>query len=958
MLTSRAKPMVFVMILTLIAAFGVACAAEAPAPVPAEEIAAMVKEAVKESVPAAPAAAPAGPSAAEIRSMMQEAVAAAAPAAIDPNEIRRMVETAVKAGPGVSKEELTATIKAQMGEQMTAADVKKVVDSAIAAMPAPKIDTAAIRPLVEQAVVAAAPKGVSSAEIGAMVEAAVTAATKDVPSRGELEASITKSVTEAAAGQLTAAEVQNIVAASLVATERAIGEATKAAQDAQMAAKEAGKEAMAARTEAAAVKAVVAEAPKVPEVRYVPKQQVAGVYWDFKYDGPRPTTFSESPELTKLVKAGLLPPVEERLPVPEDVLIRSMPDEIGVYGGTWRVTYRGVVFPGYFGALHKRENGNGEEWLPDVVKNWNLSEDGRVYTYSLRRGAKWSDGAPMTTEDWRFAWEDLSNNPDLGRAVPSNRDVDPVTAKVQTFKLIDDYTFSFSFENPNFRALEGDHWPSPYWGKFGWAWYAPAHYMKQFHQKYADPDELAALVKEEEVDDWIQLFRLKLDYGHAFLEEGFGAPMMSAWVPCERTETHARACRNAFYYGVDPEGNQLPYIDSVYSVAVESNEVALLRAMLGESDLVSRLFQIQHMPLLVKNMEKGDYSIYHWKNAASDAMLAISQTYNEDPEIGRLLRTKDFRIALSLGIDREGINNTVYAGLGLISNFLPFPNHPYYPPDGDELSYLDATFDIPRAKQILDDLGIVDTDGDGFRNRIGDLTGNKGNLELFAEYAPRGRGDDNLNVVRLVQDTWAQMGIKFEFKLNPSAYTNIANETLYFDFSEGGNRGGADPPNPWYTGNTFAAGYSNNDVAPSIGVCMSTRGAAGHCKGVDTSYLPLAAPGNYPADPTGQIQKMQEVWIEGAQHPQYSPGRIEAAHELYRLHAQNKFQINIVNGAGAARSLVLKRNNFRNVPITNGTTRLIGYWPALYYFEDGIDNMTNPGNRSRRYKSVNYVGGE
>ncbi len=103
---------------------------------------------------------------------------------------------------------------------------------------------------------------------------------------------------------------------------------------------------------------------------------------------------------------------------------------------------------------------------------------------------------------------------------------------------------------------------------------------------------------------------------------------------------------------------------------------------------------------------------------------------------------------------------------------------------------------------------------------------------------------------------------------------------------------------------------------------------------------------------------MQEVWIEGAQHPQYSPGRIEAAHELYRLHAQNKFQINIVNGAGAARSLVLKRNNFRNVPITNGTTRLIGFWPALYYFEDGIDNMTNQGNRSRRYKSVNYVAGE
>jgi len=918
-LTRTAKSKVLLVMLTLIAALVVACAQEAP--VPAEEI----------------------------RTMMQEAIAGAAPATIDPKEIQSIVETALKGDPGVSKADLESAIKAQMGMQMTADDIKRVVDSAIAAMPAPQIDVSAVRPLIEQAVIAAAPEGVSAAEIGRMVEAAVGAATKDVPSRGELEASVAKSITDAAAGRLTAAEVQRIVAASLVATDRAIGEATQAAKDAE-------KAAQAAVMEAAAAKALVENAPKVPEVRYVPKQQVPGEYWNFIYDGPWPTTFNEAPQLAKLVKAGVLPPVEERLPVPEDVLIRAVPDEIGVYGGTWRITSTGLLSPNYFGAFHKRENGNGVEWLPDVVKSWELSDDGRVYTYKLRKGAKWSDGVPMTTEDWRFAWEDLSNNPDLGRAVASNRDVDPVTAKVQTFTLIDDFTFTFSFDNPNFRALEGDHWPSPFSGRKGWAWFAPAHYMKQFHQKYADPEELAALVKEAGVDDWIQLFKMNLDYGWAHMEKTINTPTMWPWMPCERGESHTRYCRNPYYYGVDPEGNQLPYIDSVFSKAVESKEVAVLRAMLGESDLVSRLFQINQIPLLVKNMVEGDYSIFHWKNAASDSMLAISQTYNEDPEIGRLLRTKDFRIALSLGIDRDGVNETVYSGLGLTGNFLPFSTDSFYP--GDTYKFLDATFDIPRAKKILDELGIVDTDGDGIRNRIGDLTGNTGNLELFAEFAARGRGDDTLLVVQLVQSTWAQMGIKFDFKLNPQAYTNIANETMYFDFSEGGNRGGADPPNPWYTGNTMAAGYANNDVAPSIGVCMSTRGAAGHCKGVDTSYLPLAPAGNYPADPTGMIQKMQEVWIKGAQHPLLSPERAEAAKELFALATENKFQINIVNGAGAARSLVLKRNNFRNVPITNGTTRLIGYWPAIYYFEDGIDNMTHPGTRSRRYTSINYAGGQ
>ena len=229
----------FVAIGIVLAFVGMACAAEeakpeaseqtlpavvAPSTAPAPGMAALVEQAVAKAVPGAlaralPLPAPAAPSAAEIRNLVQQAVAAAVPAATDPVEVRRMVEAAVATGPGLTRAELEATIKAQAPEQMTAGDVKRVVDSAIAALPAPVLDTSHIGPLVREAVATSVPKGTSAAQIQAMVEgavsAAVAAATARVPTRGQLQADIARSTREASEGQLTAEQVQAIVDTSL-----------------------------------------------------------------------------------------------------------------------------------------------------------------------------------------------------------------------------------------------------------------------------------------------------------------------------------------------------------------------------------------------------------------------------------------------------------------------------------------------------------------------------------------------------------------------------------------------------------------------------------------------------------------------------------------------------------------------------------------------------------------------
>jgi len=912
MLTRIAKTKVLVVILTLIAVFAAACAAEAPAPVPA----------------------------AEIRSMMQEAVAGAAPATIDPKEIQSIVEAAVKAGPGVSKADLESAIKAQMGTQMTAADVKRVVDSAISAMPAPQIDIGAVRPLIEAAVAAAAPEGVSAAEIGRMVTAAVGAATKDVATRGELEASIAKSITDAAAGRLTADEVQKIVAASLVATEEAIEEATQAA-------KAADKAAQAAVIEAAAARTLAEGAPKAPDFRYIAKQQVAGRYFDFVYDGPRPTTFNESPALTRLVMSGALPPLEERIPVAADVLVVPLPDEVGAYGGTWRITNTRTSGPHAFGGLGVQANADGETFIPNVVKSWTLSDDKKVYTFKLREGARWSDGAPFTTEDWRFAWEDINLDPDLGPANAYLHDTDRAGTPLK-LGVVDDYTFTMTFELPRASFLDGDNTLRSSIMAHFWSWYAPAHYLKPFHKKYADAKKLDEMVNAAEVEDWVALFRSRANFQ---LEEQVDAPFMGPWFMCEKTAFHSRMCRNPYYFGVDPEGNQLPYIDSIFTNVVESPEVSALRSMGGESDLVTGgVVTIGLLPVFIKNMEKGDYSLYHWPAWARDLALVFNQTYNDDPEIGRLIRTKEFRIALALGIDGTAMNETVFLGLGTTNqNYMAVRGTPYYP--GDEWLNLDTKLDIPRANKMLDDLGLEDTDGDGFRNRIGDVTGDKGNLELFLEP----RKEIMVAAAELLQEQWAKIGIKLDFKLNPRGASNVAANTSYMMLSTA-NRGGGDPPNPWYGPLTYGPGYANTHTGPLIGKCYVGRDD-GMCKtDVDPSYLPLAPEGNYPADPTGVLAHMLDIWDEGASASQYDPKRIEIAQELFRIMAEEKFEISIIIGAGAGRGLVLKRNNFRNVPKTNSAPKSPGWWPMIYYFEDGIDNINHPGNKSTRYKSENLLG--
>ena len=126
-----------------------------------------------------------------------------------------------------------------------------------------------------------------------------------------------------------------------------------------------------------------------------------------------PSSFGEAPQLAAMVKAGKLPAIGDRLPVQSDLLVIDNIEGIGEYGGIWRRGFTGpadkwngyrcctgpdhVLFWDYTGDIPE----------PNVAKSIDVSDDGRVSTLHLREGMRWSDGVPVTADDWLFWYEDM-----------------------------------------------------------------------------------------------------------------------------------------------------------------------------------------------------------------------------------------------------------------------------------------------------------------------------------------------------------------------------------------------------------------------------------------------------------------------------------------------------------------------------------------------------------------------
>ena len=289
--------------------------------------------------------------------------------------------------------------------------------------------------------------------------------------------------------------------------------------------------------------------------------------------------YGEAPMLAWMVEAGELPPVEERLPA-EPLVVE--PNSPGVYSDpawdqpdrTWNLGLRGtgdganmIRHIAYEGLV--RWDAEWTQVIPNVAAGWEASDDGSEYTFFLREGMKWSDGEPFTAHDIVFWYEAHATNTEASPAPPNWMVVGGETGTVEA---IDDYTVKFSFAAPNGLFIQRLATPA------GLAILQfPRHYAEQFHPDY-NPDGIDALLEEAGLDNWVDLWDLKVnDAGNWSTPQ----PQLWAWVLEEGSGYTAdaiqvTAVRNPYYFKVDSDGNQYPYIDYVqWDVGVDVETLVL-----------------------------------------------------------------------------------------------------------------------------------------------------------------------------------------------------------------------------------------------------------------------------------------------------------------------------------------------------------------------------------------------
>jgi peptide/nickel transport system substrate-binding protein len=595
--------------------------------------------------------------------------------------------------------------------------------------------------------------------------------------------------------------------------------------------------------------------------------------------------FKESPVLAEQVKAGKLPPVDQRLPA--DPLVVPVVERTGQYGGAWRRAFLGPAdFNNYVRVVYDalaRFSPDGAKIEPKIAAGWQSSSDFKTWTIRLRKGARWSDGAPFTADDIVFWYKDVLLNKDLMPALPGwMRNSDGTPASVEK---VDAQTVRFSYKQPATLFLTA--LANQDGGDRTYAVFLPSHYLKKFHPEYTKKEDIDKLVQAAGFKTWTELFAAR----NAPFENP-ERPTMAAWVPATRVSDQVFTLRrNPYFVGVDPDGNQLPYMDEVRFTFFADIQALNLAAIAGEMDMQERHIQMTNYPVFKENEKSGKYRVITWPTfGGSDAVVAFNQSYKSDPEIAKLLASKDFRVALSYAVNRTQIKESAFLGLGEPRQGVPAPWHPYYP--GDEWAKKYTEYKPDEANKMLDAIGLTKKDAQGIRLLP---SGKPVSIELsvvpaFGEWK---------DVAQLIAKDWEKVGVKtivqireraLQFKMRDAneLQTEIWNEdTSAFPF----------------TGNA-KVDVRNNPIlttGPLFLQWYQTKGKEG-------------------MEPPAPIKKIVEL-VDTART--VGPdGQVKAAQEIFRIWADNVYEIGTIGLTPMIQGVVVVNNRLHNVPKTLGND-----WP-------------------------------
>lgn len=589
-------------------------------------------------------------------------------------------------------------------------------------------------------------------------------------------------------------------------------------------------------------------------------------------------SLKESPTLATLVAAGKLPPLQDRIPVNPIIANHDYAgyEGPGEFGGTWRHFHNDTnlgpwkMIGGYAPLIRWNRTTTG--LTPGLAESWAFNDDGTVLTLKLRKGLRWSDGHPYTSASFE-AWYQLCLD-------SRHRYAPPVWCLVNGKPMVveapDDYTIIMKFAGPN--------WLVPLWLATGFWWNeeynVPEHYLKQFHPDY-----------NTEQNDFILFEKRNLSHRNP------DRPSLWPWeiVRIEKGGFRIILERNPYYYVVDNDGRQLPYIDRVVTTLVPESQIRVLRVLAGEIDCQFRDLDLRDFTLFMEGREKGEYHVKMWESA-SGAEPAINLNWSDnDPILRKLIRDQRFRKALAAAIDRKKINAVAYKGLlepqaATVSeeawHFLNDEGKRLF----EKWKMTDADFNILKANELLDQMGLTLRDLEGYR-----LRSDGKRISLIVDVPAASHIAHENDVGLILAEGWRALGLEIVVYTPPGAELKLRRDLGEFTVHLHG-----EAEMDLFTYPDWVFPTSGRYWHPKVGKWYETAGVKGE-------------------EPTGVMLELLDLYDRIKQEP-----NLDLRHQL----VQKAVQVHIEHGpfhlgtVGRKPFPVIVKDNFHNVP----NSGILGPW--------------------------------
>ena len=423
--------------------------------------------------------------------------------------------------------------------------------------------------------------------------------------------------------------------------------------------------------------------------------------------------FQQSPLLDRLVSEGKLPSVKDRLPMDPPVV--EPYEKVGKYGGTlviYGVDLERTEFTFYAG-WNTQEGINiptpdGQGYVPYFAERIDFIEGDTVIEIQFREGLKWSDGVPFKAGDeYEFYWnhtldKELFDTSLLMNPLEEIVKIDENTIQMRFGSAVP--TYNYELKHSWVGDMLEDNMPL-----------VPMHIMKKNLPEFIGQEAALAKAKalgfnsvQSYLTEFTQQVRKQSD-------PRYNMPTMAPYVITSRTESELLMERNPYYPFVDTEGNQLPYIDKLMVRFAAHKDNIELQAMTGSADIALTSLSSKNIPVYIANEAKGNYKTHIFLDASlNKPFYSLNLTLPEGLESYEpYFRDADFRKALSLAINRNQLNERFYFGKAIPMQVTIAPMSDLFKA---EYGSAYAQYDPKAANALLDSLGLVDKNNDGYRD--------------------------------------------------------------------------------------------------------------------------------------------------------------------------------------------------------------------------------------------------